>query len=132
MSRIFSKYFVFFALIAGFSLIPAVGANALIGTGAKSEACKGVELNSKSGDDCGDEAAQTTQTIIQRVINILSAVGAVMAVIVIIVNGIRLVLSNGDSSRVNTARTGIIMALVGLVIIAVAQAIVRFVVNKVA
>lgn len=132
MHRLLNKFFIFFALAIGFSLISVNGASALIGTSTKEEACKGVEVSNSASDDCGDEAANNTQTIIKRVIDILTIVGGIIAVIVIIVNGIRLTLSSGDSSRVNTARTGIIMAIVGLIVIAIAQALVKFIINKVA
>lgn len=127
-----NKFIIFFALVLGLSLFPVTSANALIGASAKEEACKGAEVSNSAGDDCGDEAAKDTQTIIKRVIDILTIVGGIIAVIVIIVNGIRLTLSSGDSSRVNTARSGIIMAIVGLIIIAIAQALVKFIINKVA
>lgn len=106
-------------------------AYALIGSASKAEACKGVELDNSSGADCGDSASSDTQKILEKVINIMSAIGAVIAVIVLIVNGIKLVLSSGDSARVNTARSGIIMAIVGLLVIAVAQTLVKFIIGKV-
>lgn len=117
--------------IGVFQFSSSVPAFALIGSAAKSEACKGVELDNSSGANCGDKASSDTQKILEKVINIMSAVGAVIAVIVIIVNGIRLVLSSGDSGRVNTARSGIIMAIVGLLVIAVAQALVKFIIGRV-
>lgn len=136
IAMIFEKSFknliVLFAV--AFCAVFFVGANqtsALIGSAAKSEACKGAELDNSAGSKCGDAAATSTKSTITTVIGILSAVGAIMAVIVIIINGIRLVLSNGDSNRIGTARTGIIMALVGLIVIAAAQLIVRFVAGRV-
>lgn len=104
---------------------------ALVGTSSKEEACRGVELDDAASANCGDKASSDTQKILEQVINIMSAIGAVIAVIVIIVNGIKLVLSSGDSARVNTARSGIIMAIVGLLVIAVAQTLVKFIIGKV-
>ncbi|MEK9195826.1 MAG: hypothetical protein AAB914_00500 [Patescibacteria group bacterium] len=117
--------------IGVFQFSASVPASALIGTGAKEEACKGVELDNSSGANCGDKASSDTQKTLETVINIMSAVGAVIAVIVLIVNGIKLVLSSGDSGRVSTARSGIIMAVVGLLVIAVAQTLVKFIIGKV-
>ncbi len=128
-TRLLVATFLFFGVLQISSASPVI---ALIGSGAKEQACKGVELDNATGANCGKDASKETQDIVQTVINILSAVGGIIAVIVIIVNGIRLVLSSGDSAKVNTARSGIIMAVVGLLVIALAQALVRFVVSRVA
>lgn len=132
MKTIFTRILLATLLFVGLvQLSYASPALALIGSGAKEQACKGVELNNATGSDCGKDASKETKDIVETVINILSAVGGIIAVIVIIVNGIRLVLSSGDSAKVNTARSGILMAIIGLLVIAVAQALVRFVVSKV-
>ena len=48
----------------------------------------------------------------------------------IIVGGLRYITSGGESSNISGAKTTIIYALVGLVIVALAQFIVHFVLNK--
>ncbi len=47
----------------------------------------------------------------------------------IIINGLRFITSGGDSNAVSSAKKGILYAIVGLVIVALAQFIVRFVLN---
>jgi type IV secretion system pilin len=69
--------------------------------------------------------------ILTVVVKILSLIVGVFAVIFIIIESIRIVLSSGDAQSVAKARNGIIYALVGVGIAAVAQAIVAFVLNKV-
>lgn len=59
-------------------------------------------------------------------INIISIVGGVAAVIIIIISGIRLAVSGGDTNQVNSARNSIIYAFVGLVVISAAELIVRY------
>ena len=66
---------------------------------------------------------------IAKVTNIMSVVAGAVAVIMIIVGGLMYVLS-GNSSNTNTARETIIYAVIGLVVIAVAQSIVVFVVDR--
>jgi len=66
-----------------------------------------------------------------KVLNILSIVGAVAAVITIIVAGLRMIFSAGDSNTVANSRQAIIYACIGLVIIAFAQAIIQLIINKV-
>jgi len=68
--------------------------------------------------------------ILTRAINVLSFVIAIIAVIVIIVAGIRFMLSQGEPQKITSARNTIIYAGVGLAVAALAQAIVQLVLNK--
>jgi hypothetical protein len=56
----------------------------------------------------------------------------VVAVIMFIVGGFRYITSAGDSSKVSSAKNTLVYAIIGLVVVALAQAIVLFVLNKVA
>lgn len=68
--------------------------------------------------------------IIVKVVNILSIIIGIASVIMIIIGGLRYVLSNGDSNSINGAKNQILYALVGLVVAAAAQSIIVFVINK--
>lgn len=114
-------------------LLPAIAAPALahadtIQTGV----CTGANLQ-LSGSDCSSTAGadSSLHNIITLVINIFSVIVGIIAVIMIIVGGIRFVLSGGDSSATGSARNTVIYAIVGLVIVFVAQILVRFVLNRV-
>ena len=98
---------------------------------AKNAVCQG--LGSVTGDNgcVADVDDADVDSTIQTVINILSLVGGVIAVIMIIIGGIRYVTSSGDSGSTASARNTIIYALVGLVIIALAQVIVQFTVGRI-
>lgn len=116
-------------------LVPAfvpvtVGAQADI----EDNLCKGANLSFTNSGDCqpGGEAENTVNNLIEDIINILSVVVGVIAVIMIIVGGIKYILSGGDSGNVTTAKNTILFALVGLVIVALAQIIVKFVLSRVA
>lgn len=67
---------------------------------------------------------------IAKVLNILSVVVGVVAVIMVIVGGFRYTTSGGKEEGVKSAKNSILYALIGLVIVALAQVIVRFVLNK--
>ena len=54
--------------------------------------------------------------LVNRIVGILSWVAGVAAVIVMVVQGLRMVLSSGDSSAMANARNGIIYAIVGLAV----------------
>lgn len=69
--------------------------------------------------------------IIRLVINIFSLVVGVIAVIMIIIGGLKYITSGGDSGNVSGAKNTILYAIIGLVVVALAQIIVRFVLNKV-
>lgn len=69
--------------------------------------------------------------IIKTVINIFSVIVGVVAVIMIIIGGLRYITSGGDSGNVSGAKNTIIYAIIGLVVVALAQFIVQFVLNKV-
>lgn len=69
--------------------------------------------------------------ILTKVISILSIGAGIVAVIIIIVSGLRIATSNGDSNTIASARQSIIYSLVGLVVVVVAQIIVLFVLSKI-
>lgn len=90
-------------------------------------------LTVNTGGNCAGTSGGTDQinNIITTVINIFSLVVGVVSVIMIIVGGFRYITSGGDSSKVGGAKNTIIYALIGLVVVALAQFIVQFVLNKV-
>jgi len=112
----------------------AVPAYAAGNTNIAGAACQGTNFNitdQTSGDvsACNDNngGTGTLNTLLTKVINIFSAIVGVIAVLMIIVGGLRYITSGGDSGKVGAAKTTIIYALVGLVIVALSQLIVHFV-----
>jgi hypothetical protein len=68
--------------------------------------------------------------IIRTAIQIFTVVLGVAAVIVIILSGLRYITAGGDANAVESARRALTYALVGLIVAAVAQAIVSLVLSK--
>ncbi len=93
---------------------------------SKTDVCNGIGL---AGGNCGDKGAGVSK-VIKAAINILSLIVGVAAVIMIIVGGLKYITSGGDSSGVASAKSTVIYAIVGLIIVAMAQAIVYFVLNQ--
>jgi cytochrome bd-type quinol oxidase subunit 2 len=94
--------------------------------------CQGVSFD-QTTTDCSTSAgdAQTkVNDLLKQVINIFSVIVGVIAVFMIIFGGLKYITSGGDSGNVSGAKNTIIYALVGLVIVALAQFIVRFVLGK--
>lgn len=68
--------------------------------------------------------------IITDAINIFSIIVGIIAVIMIIVGGFKYITSGGDSGNISSAKNTIIYAVIGLVIVALAQFLVQFVLDK--
>jgi hypothetical protein len=85
------------------------------------------DVNSQSG---GTTAPDPVINGIKIAINIISVIIGVAAVIGVIVSALRMILANGDSNAVASARSGITYSLVGIAVTVLAQAIVIFVVDK--
>jgi hypothetical protein len=95
--------------------------------------CQGAELQFGSGADCegqGEEAQSQVNDLIADIINIFSIVVGIVAVIMIIIGGFKYITSGGDSGNVTGAKNTILYAIIGLVIVALAQFIVKFVLSK--
>lgn len=94
------------------------------------EACKGL-IEIDRSVRCDNAATKDGAFgLVADVINILSIVVGAAAVIVIIIGGIRYVVSGGDSAGVQGAKNTILYAIVGLVVALFAQVIVRFVLDN--
>lgn len=97
----------------------------------KSDVCAGVGVVTGSAN-CGAPSGNNTtvNSIIATVINIISFIVGVVAVVMIMIGGFKYITSSGDSSNIQSAKNTILYAIVGLVIVATAQIIVRFVLNN--
>lgn len=69
--------------------------------------------------------------IAKKIVNLLSVIVGIVAVIMIIVGGFRYITSGGESSNVSGAKNTLIYAIVGLIIVALAQFIVHFVLDNI-
>ncbi len=89
-------------------------------------------VNQASGNNAPSSSPGTTiANVIKTILNILSAVAGVAAVVMIVVAGLRLVLSAGSEGAVKGAKNSIIYAVIGLIIVALAQIIVHFVIGNI-
>jgi cytochrome bd-type quinol oxidase subunit 2 len=114
--------------LAGIFAAPLLPATVYAQT-PKDEVCKGVVL---TGGNCDPaNASSSVETVIKTVINLLSLIVGIVAVIMIIIGGLKYITSSGDSNNVTSAKNTILYAVIGLVIVVLAQVIVRFVLDKV-
>ena len=95
--------------------------------------CSGTGLNLSGGGTCLTETAGSEgklNTLIATIVNIFSVIVGIVAVIMIIMGGFKYITSNGDSNSIQSAKNTILYAIVGIVIAAFAQVIVRFVLKR--
>lgn len=90
------------------------------------EVCAGIAT--AAGTGCNGSNT-TLNKVVANGVNILSAVIGIVAVIMIMVGGFRYITAGGDSSKIGAAKNTLIYAIVGLVIVALAQSIVRYVLH---
>jgi len=86
--------------------------------------------NQSAGVPQDTDPGQKIDTTIQNVINLLSVAVGIAAVVMLIIGGFRYVTSAGNAETTKAAKNTILYALTGLVIVALAQLIVNFVLNK--
>jgi uncharacterized membrane protein len=89
-----------------------------------------LSANGSTSGECGNQATSTANNLVKIVINIISVVVGIVAVIMIIYAGFRYVTSGGRDDAVKGAKNTILYAIIGLVIVALAQIIVHFVLAK--
>jgi threonine/homoserine/homoserine lactone efflux protein len=112
-------------------LVPAVAA--ACGNSVASGISTGV--NDATGSaDCGSTSGSDVTTgiasIAKTAVSIFSILVGIIAVIMIIYGGFRYITSGGDSGKVGNAKNTLIYAIVGLVIVALAQLIVHYVLSE--
>ncbi|MDB5168782.1 MAG: hypothetical protein JWO41_138 [Candidatus Saccharibacteria bacterium] len=129
MKRFILSLLVMFSTLSAtvVATVPAYAVNVTPGcsSGAlgQTDVCQAVNTQSKSSQN-------PIVSLIGSIINILSYVVGAAAVIGLIVAGLRMMLSSGDSSAIANARSSIVYCIVGVVVAVVAQAIVIFVINN--
>jgi len=67
--------------------------------------------------------------VANKIVDIFSIIVGAVAIIMLIYGGFRYITSGGESGRVGNAKNTIIYAIIGLIIVALAQLIVHFVLN---
>lgn len=107
---------------------PAAAAGSSSSSDSKDAVCKGLTI---TGGTCGAGAESTVTKIIKTAIQIFQLIIGIIAVFTIITAGLNYILSGGDSGKTATAKNRILYAAIGLVVVALAQVIVQFVLNRV-
>jgi hypothetical protein len=128
------------SLLLGFAMPVAVAAPALAAPTNQNEInnhlCQGSNLDLSTSTTCNDAnitgSGKSITDLIRQIIDILSVIIGAIAVVMIIIGGFRYVTSGGNAESTKSARQTIVYAIIGLVIVALAQIIVHFVLNSTA
>ncbi len=95
--------------------------------------CGGASLNaSATARVCptSDTTDTTLNNVIKTVINLFSLLVGFISVVMIIFGGFKYITSGGDSGKISAAKNTILYAIIGILVVAVAQVIVRVVLVK--
>lgn len=119
------------ALVLGLSFVPAPAYAVTDGT------CDETDISFSEGADCakGDDQATNlfgTGGIFATITNVLLFLIGAISVIMLIIGGIRYVVSGGDQAQVTGAKNTILYAIIGIIVAFLAYAAVRFVTNSLA
>ncbi|OGL40322.1 hypothetical protein A3J32_02495 [Candidatus Saccharibacteria bacterium RIFCSPLOWO2_02_FULL_46_7] len=90
----------------------------------------GQDVTGQKVSDISAESAGKLSSTIKKILNVLSAVVGIIAIIMIIIGGFRYVASAGKQENITAAKNTILYAIIGLIVVALAQAIVHFVLRE--
>lgn len=110
------------ALALTFSGAALFASTSPVYAGAREQVCSGL-------GGCNTNPNDISNTV-KNIVNIFSLIIGIVTVIVVIVAGLRFVTSGGDSGKVAGAKSTLIYAIVGLLIVLMSQSLVRFVLNR--
>ena len=110
-----------------------LAAPAIVSADIQSSLCGSAQdLSVSSTKDCTTTGGSESrfQGILATGINIFSVIVGIVAVIMIIFGGFKYITSAGNQESIKSAKQTLVYALIGLVIVALAQVIVKFVLNQ--
>jgi hypothetical protein len=131
----FKSKLIMIALLLTFSVpmvVPALVAAATTPAApSTTELCSGASLDITGAGGCAANSGESINTVIKDALNIFSAVVGIIAVVTLMIGGIKYITSGGSSEKTSSAKDTILFAIVGLVVVALAQIVVAFVLTKV-
>ena len=136
IQSILLKTSIFLIALLAISPVAVFAADPPTTTNIQGAACtgSGIKITSDPNENAcksiENEGGSTANKLVKTVVNILTLIVGILAVIMIIFAGFRYVTSGGKDDAVKGAKNTILYAVIGLVIVALAQIIVRFVITK--
>ena len=114
------------------AVMPLVAAQSTPGSdalscGATGEITKGLTPNGKCETVNADARVQST---IKLAIQIFQIIVGLIAIFFVITGGLKYITSGGESAGITGAKNTILYAAIGLIVVALAQVVVQFVLNR--
>lgn len=133
MKKYLASILVSLSIVMGgvFVLAPASSVAAI---NVFEKGCQGTQ-GTAAGEICGSAgggqgSGDEFMPMMKNIINAMIFVIGIIAVIMIVVGGVRYVVSNGESAQVKAAKDTVTYAVIGLVVAILAFAIVNFVIDQ--
>ena len=120
-----------FVVAAPLALAPSVSAADI-----QNSLCSGastLQVSTAPASECQNttgEGVSKFNKLLTEIINVFSVIVGIVAVLMIVYAGFRYITSSGADAKVKDAKNTVLYAIIGLVIVALAQLIVKFVLNK--
>lgn len=86
--------------------------------------------DNSAGVQGGSNPSTTLENTVGNIVELISVIVGIAAVIMIIIGGLRYITSGGNQDKVKGAKSTIMYALIGLIVVALSQLIVRFVLRE--
>ena len=126
------------ALVTALMLLAPVAVPVTVHATVQDALCNGISVADggtvtdpgAANAECLTETSTTPNNLIKKIVDLFSLIVGAVSIIMIIYGGFKYITSGGNDSNVGTAKNTILYALIGLVIVALAQVIVRFVLSK--
>lgn len=125
---------ILLATLFSFGATPAIVTAQVSDNTIQEGLCTGASLKIESTGDCEDidnDGAERISRIVTRAINTLSLIVGIVAVVMIMIGGLRYITSGGSDASVTSAKNTILYAIIGLIIVALSQVMVRFVLKQI-
>ena len=119
--------FAMFSIFAMSIVAMHTSAAPLFMADSKSLACDGATL--VTGGDCDPATGDGVSGIVDSVVTIFAWGLGILSVLFIMYGGFKYVTNGGDSNKLSSAKNTILFAIVGLVIAALAQTVVKYVIG---
>lgn len=119
------------ALVAAFGLLTAVLAPLAMTQPAAAQLEGGIGggASSARGSD-QPERLDGNEGMFKRITDVMLFITGAVSVIMLIIGGIRYVVSNGDAGAVTSAKNTILYAIIGIIVTILAYAVVNFVIAQ--
>lgn len=132
--RFLTKIVVLAALVSGVCGVAGLGnvANVAADNAFNKEICNNNELDAIQKEAAGCNEERQVPSVANNLINVVISLAGIVAVIVLVFGGQRYLVANGDPGKLAAAKSMIMYGVIGLLVTALAFAVVNFVLKGLA